>query len=99
MHNVLLMKKITKLWENISCKLANSQNLAGMPILHLLAAARSLLCAPAGGELKPFPSEGGAGRTCRSPHGSTHDPPRGSYQQPLDVYVPEQQEPAFGGGR
>lgn len=34
-HNVLLMKKITKLWEKISCKSTNSQNLAGMATLHL----------------------------------------------------------------
>lgn len=49
MHNVLLVKNITKLWEKISCKPTNSQNLAGMPTLHLVEAARSLPCTPAGG--------------------------------------------------
>ena len=88
-HNVLLMKKIMKLREKISCKPTNSQNLAGMPTLHLLEAARSLLCAPAGGELKPSPSdEGEAGQKRLSPHGSTHAMPRGSGDLPALLASP-----------
>lgn len=75
-HNVLLVRKITKLWEKISCKHTNSQNLAGMPPLCALGAARSLLCAPAGEELKPSPSSNGEASQKRlSPHGSTHNLP------------------------
>lgn len=58
-HDDLLMEKITKLWEKISCKPTNSHNLAGMPTLHLLEAARILPCSPAGGELQPSPSDEG----------------------------------------
>ncbi|XP_010576142.1 PREDICTED: T-cell activation Rho GTPase-activating protein-like [Haliaeetus leucocephalus] len=68
--------QVTKLREKINCKPTNSQNLVGKPTLHLLEAARSLLCAPAGEELKPSPSdEGEAGQKRLSPHGSIHDPP------------------------
>ena len=49
-HNVLLMKKIVKLWEKISCKPTDSQNLAGMPTLHMLEADRTLLCQVGGAE-------------------------------------------------
>lgn len=40
-HNCLFMKAITKPQEKMSCKPTASQNLAGMPTLHLLEADRS----------------------------------------------------------
>lgn len=40
-HTCLFMKAITKPQEKMSSKPSASQNLAGMPTLHLLEAARS----------------------------------------------------------
>lgn len=99
------MKAITKPQEKISCKPTASQNLAGMPTLHLLEAARSRLCASAGAELKPLPPRRAklarntshhmaAPTTC---HKEDVISPRSQHH--LGVPGPKQQESESGGCR